>query len=93
MIPDELPFVPGVLPDDSAESLDLAMHEAHELLPWVPGTAVTIYHWHPIEGYERLRELGFTEESIAAVMALVAERGPRARVTLACRKPHEWGAA
>lgn len=45
-----VPVVPGVIPDRSEASIDLAMRQAHEVLPEVRHTRVTLQLHTPAEG-------------------------------------------
>lgn len=83
----QVPVCPGIIPDGSDEQLQRAMAEAHEVLARIPGTRVCVVHWPPIEGFERLRELGYGDEAIATLRAGLADHPPTARVVVCYREP------
>ena len=71
---DNVPVCPGIIPDGSDEQLQRAMAEAHEVLARIPGTRVCVVHFPPIEGFERLREIGYGEDAVTALRGLIAEQ-------------------
>lgn len=85
-----IPVIPGVIPVVNEESLAQAMAEAHDALPYLPDTAVTIYHWPREEGLVMLRAMSFTDEQIKVVSDILDAAGPEAEITVATRTPHAW---
>ena len=74
MVLDNVPVCPGIIPDTSDEQLQRALAEAHEVLPRIPGTRVCVVHFPPVEGFERLRQVGYGDEAIEMLRGLLAEQ-------------------
>lgn len=81
-----VPVVPGVIPDRSEASIELAMRQAHEVLPAVRHSRVTLQLYTPAEGLaiiaqhfaetgvevmrEQLDKIGGTEPTIVIAARL-----------------------
>ncbi len=81
--------VPGVLPDGTAESLEVAMAEAHDALPAIPGTRVHVALWPRREGLAQVAE-HFGPEAVQLITERLDELGPEAVITFCSRIPHSW---
>ena len=81
-----LPACPGALPDSSPESLARAMREAHEILPYVPGTRVEVCTYEREAGLALVREYFGGEPAVAQVRELLDGFGPAAVVTICARR-------
>lgn len=85
-----VPAVAGVVRNTSAAELDMAMEQAHDALPYVPGTQVTLTLYDVEPGIKFVAEF-FGDETAVAVMTRLIECGPDARVIVCSRLPHECG--
>lgn len=59
-----LPVLPGAIPANTAEWHDIAMQQAHEDLPYVPGTQVRVLVYKPEDGYQALLDRGWRPDQI-----------------------------
>jgi hypothetical protein len=86
------PVVPGVLPDVTDEWTRHALAEAHDVLPHVPGTQVSIIWFEPGEGLDKV-ELLFGPAAHAVVAdkldAEIRRGAPHPVVTFATRRPRD----
>lgn len=83
-----VPVVPGVIPDRSEASVEMAMRQAHEVLPAVRHTRVTIQLHTPAEG---LAIIGQHFGEIAASLIqhqLDKIGGEEPTIVIATRLPH-----
>ena len=89
MLGGDVPVCPGIIPDASEEQLQRALAEAHEVLPPIPGTRVCVVHFPPIEGFERLRQIGYGDQAIETMRGLLAEQPDQrtARIVVCYREP------
>lgn len=74
MMHGDVPVCPGIIPDASEEQLQRALREAHDVLPQIPGTRVCVVHFPPVEGFERLRQVGYGDDAIETMRRLLAEQ-------------------
>lgn len=68
----QVPIVPGLMPEDTPEWRQVAMDQAHEELPQIPGTKVVLYFFEYLAGLSKLRELYTTTDGNGdAAVALI----------------------
>lgn len=68
------PTVPGVIADRSQEAIDEAMAQGHHVLPYLPGTAVTVRVFDVEPGLRLVGEL-FGKDAVVACRELLLARG------------------
>ena len=82
-----VPVVPGVIPDRSAASVDMAMRQAHEDLPTIAHTRVTLQLHTPAEGLALLGQ-HFGAAAVALVQRKLADvGGEEPTIVIAARMP------
>lgn len=83
-----VPVVPGVIPDRSEASIDLAMRQAHEVLPEVRYTRVTIQLHTPAEGLALIGQ-HFGEIAVSLMQHQLEQiGGEEPTIVIATRLPH-----
>jgi len=84
-----VPVLPGIIPELTDEWKQLAMDQAHEDLPDIPGTQVVIHFFTLDEGYRRLAEAGWSDDQLAQLRVHAAEiGGPDPHMAIATREDH-----
>lgn len=88
-----LPVIPGVIPENTAEWRQTALDQAHEDLPKVPGTRIAVKVFTVGKAFASLTVLGYTAEQLAMLKAkvdqAVADGAPDPHVVVAFREPHD----
>ena len=82
-----MPEVPGVIPDRSEASTELAMRQAHEVLPEIRHTRVTIVLHTPAEGLAIIGEHFGPEAARLMQHHLEQIGGEEPTIVLAARMP------
>lgn len=82
-------FAPGSIPDRTPETLQRAMDEAHEILPYIPGTQVCLTVYEVADGLKLIGEMFGDEAAVVVATKLIGEGGSCPAVILSTRQPHE----
>lgn len=84
---DEYPILPGVIPELTDEMKERAMAQAHEDLPPMAGTRVSVLFYGYEEGVAALRELDYDDEKLNLLRDHSAEAlaGPDPHIVIAMR--------
>lgn len=84
-------FAPGSITDRTPETLQRAMDEAHEILPYVPGTQVCVTVYDVDDGLKLIGDMFGDEAAVMVATKLLAEGGSCPAVIVSTRQPHEHG--
>lgn len=88
-----LPVLPGVVPDLTEASKQEAMHQAHQDLPYLPGTQVCLAFFTIDDGCQALADAGYTSAQLQYLRDHAdAVDGDDPHIVVASRQPIEHGA-
>jgi hypothetical protein len=85
----QVAVVPGVVPNGQPETLEVALAEAHDALPPIPGTRVELMTWEPTEGLLTVEHM-FGSAAAHLLAGRLTAAGPDALVVFAMRVPWHW---